>query len=299
MDIKKISASSYQKYSFCQWSWYISYVLNIKDVAGKSAFLGSVFHDSMEEVTKLAIEKKYDLIKDEDIFEKNLSLLIENNKESFEKCSDKDIKQIKSCYMKYLSDSPYSPKNKERDIISAEEEFDIELPGERWKLKDGTGLRVKGFVDRIDRLDKNVYEVLDYKTGQRKEFNPSKIIKDKKTTYDMYYDIQLLIYLYYATIKFSKDNKNPVIIATLDFVRDGGPHSVMFDQLDKIRGINMVYNRFKQIESNDDPIRNKGWHCKHLCYYGQKTGICDNIYSDYVNYGKEYVELTYKKTDKK
>lgn len=299
MKINKLSPSSYQKYTFCQWSWYISYILSIKDKAGKAAFLGSLFHDSMEKVTDLAIEKKYDKVKPEDIYEENLEKLKIKEPEAFDKCKPADLKDIRNKFLTYLINSTYSPMNKDRNIILSEQEFMIEMPGEKWKCKDGTQFKINGRIDRVDNLDVNIYEVIDYKTGQRKDFNPAKMSSEKKTIHDLYHDIQLLTYLHYGYKTFGKENKDPVIIATLDFIKDGGPYSVAFDQLDRTRGLHMMHHRFKTIEENDKPVRNRGWHCKHLCYYGSKTGICDKTHDDYVNYGLEFVELTHKNLEPK
>jgi hypothetical protein len=56
----------------------------------------------------------------------------------------------------------------------------------------------------------------------------------------------------------------------------------------------MVYKRFKAIEANHEPQRNKGWHCNKLCSYGPMgTGHCDAIWSEIQQLGFEFVTNKY------
>jgi hypothetical protein len=68
------------------------------------------------------------------------------------------------------------------DIVSPEIHFDLEIPHE-WAAYEFVvngktikgQLHIKGTIDLVRRVDETTFEIVDYKTGQRKDWNKNKI----------------------------------------------------------------------------------------------------------------------------
>lgn len=167
----------------------------------------------------------------------------------------------------------FDPRN--RTIIDTEPHFDIEidrpwaeyeyeLAGSKLKGK----LAIKGTVDLITKVDDGIYEIIDWKTGQRLKWDSKENPIPVKTYEDFCKDVQLMMY-YYAVKQMYPDVKE--IIVTIFYVRDGGPFTVCFDE-ETIKKIELVLQQKFNLVKNDespamlDPAQ-KCFKCQRLCHF--------------------------------
>tara|TARA_B100001778_G_scaffold333803_1_gene343234 strand:- start:513 stop:1388 length:876 start_codon:yes stop_codon:yes gene_type:complete len=164
----------------------------------------------------------------------------------------------------------FDPRN--RKIVAAEPHFDIEID-EDWakfdyEMPDGkkiTGnLAIKGTIDLVTEVEDGIIEVVDWKTGQRKDWTTG----EEKTYEKLLTDPQLLLYNY-AISKLFPDYEQAIM--TIFYVRDGGPFSMCFDASDREKFLEMLKLRFQQISRNQTPkpmsyTRNH-WKCNKLCHF--------------------------------
>lgn len=114
-----------------------------------------------------------------------------------------------------------------RNIVQPEQQFEFELPFDwaeyYYDLPEGAvsgRIKLKGTIDLITEID-GVYEVVDYKSGARKNWATDQV----KTYKKLERDIQLLFY-HYAMSLLYPDMPHPLI--TILFIRDGGPFTLSF-----------------------------------------------------------------------
>ena len=182
-------------------------------------------------------------------------------------------------------DGKFDPRN--RHIHEPEQHFDFEID-EPWAkyeyvLADGTkisgNLAVKGTIDLITTTKSGIIEVVDYKSGARRDWN-----KGVDKSYELLMEDPQLM-LYYMACRHLYPNKE--IILTIFYCRSGGPFSLCFDDdtVDKFKG--MLQKRFEDIRDCTDPKMISPKHtdmkCTKMCHYhsnnypGTETSICDHI----------------------
>ncbi len=162
---------------------------------------------------------------------------------------------------------------RQKDIIEAEKFFDIELVKSwatyNYTLPDDTILqgilRTRGTIDLIIQVDKNIYEVVDYKSGKKTDWSTGK----QKTLQDIQNDIQPRMYHYVLSQLYP----NKQIIITMLYINSGGPVTLYYDDQDLIKTEKMLQYYFKTIKEAK-PICRKSWKCTRFCGYGKKT-FCD------------------------
>lgn len=184
---------------------------------------------------------------------------------------DKDQKDCRAWVYKALefNNGMFDPRN--RDIVSPELRFDIEInkPWAKYKYQTEEGLiegnlAIKGTIDLITRLDDTMFEIIDWKTGRRLDWATGK----EKTQEKLENDPQLRIY-HYALQTLYPDIEH--IMVTINFINDGGAFSVCFDKKDLIATENMLRKKFEIIKNSQKPKLNKTWMCKKLCHFGKTT----------------------------
>ena len=120
------------------------------------------------------------------------------------------------------------------NIVAPEPHFDLVID-EPWakyeyeidgKTVDGK-LAIKGTIDLIVKLDDGLYEIVDYKTGSRVDWNSKN--RDRKTYNYLTQDFQLDLY-HYAAQRLYPEIKQ--VITSIFFIRDGGPFTICKEQLD-------------------------------------------------------------------
>lgn len=183
-----------------------------------------------------------------------------------------------------------------RHIVSTEKQFDLEIP-EQWadyeysyrgKNIDGT-LRIKGTIDLITQVDENTIEILDFKTGQRKDWKTN----EPKTYKKLHEDSQLLMYYYAATRLYP--NKN--VLISIFFIRDGGPYTLCYDDVELQTALAIFKNVKEEVNNCKLPIlldhNQQNFMCRNVCdYYKQKINnknVCKFIHDEIQKYGIDAV----------
>jgi len=309
-------SSSMNGYDMCEMQYFISYNLGIHGGSGKAANKGTVIHKVMEILAGLKLyeqenPKKRKLILDDDAVGE-----IKINKSELRTQEFVD-RMLEECYEYYTSkcekdytnadwkfcvewlnealtfkDGRYDPRNQE--IFKPEQHFDIEIK-EDWAkldqvLPDGTKmtgyLSLKGTIDLVVKEDENTLQVIDYKTGARKNWATG---EEKDYEY-LDQDPQLLLY-YYALRKMYPEYN---IIMTIYFIRDGGAFSFCFDDEHEEIFMEKLKKKYTQVLENDlpscvkysnkimadgKPEKNKCFMCRYgkENWPGTNTRICDFV----------------------
>jgi len=310
MIVTYIRSSSYGNYDYCEMQYFMTYVLGHRSPSGKKAQLGTMVHKVME---VLASCKKYlqdhpdektmtivddalgeiEFTKRKLFTKKFVDDLLKTSYEYYQEgCTHKyfpaDFKFCKTQIDAALefNDGQFDPR--ERNIVATEPTFDIPIE-EDWakfsyyineKKVDGQ-LAIKGTVDLITQIDDGIIEVVDWKTGQRKNWATG----EQKTYEKLLDDPQLLLYNY-AISKLYPDYDQAIM--SIFFTRDGGPFSMCFDKSDQERFLDMLKKRFEEIKRNHKPKpvdpRRRDFRCQKLCHF------CKNNWPGTTKNMCEYVE---------
>lgn len=206
------------------------------------------------------------------LFEQSFAYYTAPNK-SIHQYTPRDKKDIWKwcCHTLEYMDGAFDPRR--RNIVAAEPHFDfpIEEPWAKYDYITPQGERLsgqlclKGTVDLVTQVRPGVYEVIDWKTGECKNWG-----NDKEKHYeDFCVDPQLRIY-HWALSKLYPDIKT--LIMTINYVRTKGPYTVAYDESDMADTMKMVRHRFETIKRTTRPKMkspsNKHWFCKYVCWYG-------------------------------
>lgn len=208
---KSLSASAINTYLVCPLQFYLQYVMGIREEDEieegiEAGTFGTIFHGAMEDLySKYVGEIVSREIIDSIIADKGRveEIIMENfRKNRIPEVVGQNI-IIKEVIKKYLlltlnEDKAYAPFH----YIGGEETFNFKL-----ELSDGTKVRFKAVIDRIDSTG-NTVRVVDYKTGKVDVPPPG-------TTVDSFFDREkagcykayVQLYLYALVIDGSKDIK--------------------------------------------------------------------------------------------
>lgn len=301
MIITYFRSSSYNGWSICPQQYFMTYVLGMPQPSGKKAEMGTILHKVMECLAhgKLAVQNGENSFTDEvsgtmpisedtlfnpqlveRLFEKSFNYYSAPT-HSIHPYTDKDKETIWKwcCDTLEYYDGMFDPRK--RDIVAPEPHFDFEID-EPWAeyeyvLPNGEKLegklRVKGTIDLVTRIASDVYEVVDWKSGECKNWGTGQ----EKHFEDFTVDPQLRIY-HWALQKLYPDVKT--FAMTINYVRTKGPYTVAYDESDMEDTMKMLRKRFEAIKANLRPKMkspsNKHWFCKYVCWYGSQKNP-DNI----------------------
>jgi len=279
-----IRSSSYGAYEYCALKYFFNYNLGWSEPPNLKANLGTIVHKVMEVLAcckqKIQNNEPFSFV-DEHIGEISFTKKTLASKKfvtsildkSFEHYSQSDktnnytSKEYDSCEewtwiaLDYNS-GQFDPRN--RTIVAPEQEFNIPIMEDWAIMKDGGRLAIKGTIDLITQIGDNTLEVVDWKTGQRKNWATG----EEKTYEKLQDDAQLLLY-YYAISKLFSQYEH--VIMTIFFIRDGGPFSMCFDTSDYDRFLFKLKKRYIQIlnDINPKPLdkSRKDFRCQRLCHF--------------------------------
>ncbi len=182
-------------------------------------------------------------------------------------------------------DGKFDPRN--REIVEPEQHFDFEIDEDwakyEYKQADGTvilgNLAIKGTIDLMTMTKHGIIEIIDWKTGARRDWN-----KGVDKSYELLMEDPQLM-LYYMAARHLYPDKD--IILTIFFSRSGGPFSLCFDDDTVDKFMKMLKKRFEEIRDCTDPKMISPNHtdmkCTKMCHYfknnwpGTETSICDHI----------------------
>lgn len=317
MIITYLRSSSYSKFDFCQQSYFLNYVLGIREKSNKAAELGTIVHKVMECLAickKLEQEGKPIQFKDEAIGEveqsdiRDPAFVMNLLRLSYKYYSERshnvftekyDWSKCKKWTLQAITElnGAFDPRN--RNVVSPELPFDFVIEEDWAKFNyDGVEgyLGVKGTIDLVCEDSPGVYESLDWKTGARKDWGSG---AEKDYDY-LCTDSQLSIY-HYALSRAYPDVK--YFIPTIYYIRDGGAFTIPFGQAHVEYTTSILKKRFNQIRDVKRPHLNKSWKCSKFCFFGMnphksgeinpRTGfpytICEYIAKETRNKGMDAV----------
>jgi hypothetical protein len=197
-----------------------------------------------------------------------------------------------------------------RTIVDVEPHFDfmIDKPWAKydWTLPTGEKisgfLGIKGTIDLITTHPGGIIEVVDWKTGQRKDWAAKIKSEEVKTYKKLCKDFQLMLY-YYAAKRLYPDAKQ--IIVSIMFVRDGGPYTICMDD-DVVKKVeDRLCDRFQEISTCQLPAMQdatqRDFRCTRICDYYKMVApngenMCKFIHEEIQKRGLD--EVTSKYTQK-
>lgn len=316
--ITYIRSSLYNSWDLCEQQVFLGYFLGWKNSTGRAACKGTIFHKVFEGLAhiKLAQQKgerfAYDevlgKIDIENFAVDNLlykSFLFYQNQPK-KPLENKDLKEISGWVDKALKHKNGMMNPLNCDIVCPEIAFDIEIPHEWAKFNyeiQGQNVEgrlcVKGTSDLLIRVTDKIWEVRDWKTGQRKNFKTSEV-KDLK--YFANKDFQLRLYHYAISKTFPELEE---LLISIYYVNDGGVFTVNFDRSSIEYTELLLKNRFEQIKQTELPSLLSRNHahfiCKYCCDYSQERSggqsWCQFIHEQIKKNGIGYVIEKYKKPD--
>lgn len=310
MEIKKLSASSYSRWSGCEMAYFIENNLNYRFPGGLAANVGSCAHSILETLAKikLAQQNKEELIKTEigevnsnnfnvsSIIDKTYDLY--SNKESLKHLDWKpeNLTDIRKYILTVMTQNKgmYNPLN--RKIVSTEQYIKLEIKEDWSVLPDGTNFSITGFIDLVTDEGNDTFEITDYKTGSLTDFHTGQ----KITAKSLNDNIQVRMY-HYALSNMYGCEKNYLI--TMYFLKFASPITISLSCNDLDKTLNMLKDRFLKIKNTKIPKLSRSFKCRRFCDYGKNafqhptlvtpTQFIDNqvsnvgdpmCYCDYTNY---------------
>lgn len=183
------------------------------------------------------------------------------------KWSDYNWKLCKDWVWKALkfNDGMFDPRK--RDIVDAEPHFDFEID-EPWAEYDFDGIKgrlgMKGTIDLVTAINDDIYEIIDWKTGQNKNWWTGEI---KDLAY-LQNDPQLRIYHYAAHQLYPYVEQ---IMVTIFYINYGGPFTICFSNDDLEKTKLLLKEKFQRIKDTRIPQLNKTWLCSKFCNAGKTT----------------------------
>lgn len=302
--------------------YYINYVLGIEQGVGLKTEQGTIVHKVLEclallkkqhqEDKPLEIDTEYGKIQTcetklhtkefvDHIVERTYEYYVQRSKNAFTKKSFTDCQKWVHMELEF-NNGLFDPRK--RNIVCAENKFDfvIDKPWAKYKFKhddkDYEGqLSFKGTIDLITKVDDKTYEIIDYKTGQRKNWATG----EEKTYEKLCKDTQLMLY-YYAASRLFPEVEN--IIITIFFIRDGGPFTIFFDKQHIIEAERVLKKHFERVTKNKFPrmlsTTQSDFRCTKLCSYfknnqpGTDQNICRFIHNQIKLKGIDHTTANFK-----
>ena len=177
------------------------------------------------------------------------------------------------------------------------EEFMLAVfPEQRFNFALEEGVNLRGIIDLVRNIDSTTIEIIDWKTGKRRDYNKNKV----KTYECLLTDLQLNFYAIAAAHLFP--DKNHII--TIFYPQDGGPFTFFPEKRtiefykDKIKKL------YKEITECQQPSLlssdRSHFKCKRWCWYNAKTVsgenmcVCEFFQREIQKHGLKYVEGTHK-----
>ena len=326
MNINSISASSYKDHDHCPHKFFISNVLKYRYPPGKAAELGKLVHGVLEYlalikksiqdqtwmVDKFGLQTNYKTIEEIDIpllYREIYNFFVEQAKNCI--FTAEDYNKGFTCVNCALESGDSPLKN---EIVATEHYCSIPV-NEPWatilRMEEG-GLKqaqitINGIIDLIVKEDDDTLRIIDWKTGQRKDFATGKVRE-----YESFIeDIQLSIYYFFLRNTYPEYNN---IIITINYLKDGGAFTIPFTHLQYKKVQKKLKKKIIDIKNTVIPVLKKSWLCRFCDYSknkfdnapfefrsgqinkkGEKMCICSHMALEIQSRGIESVTNIYKK----
>ena len=284
MIITYFRSSSYNAHNMCEQQYFLEYVLGWRGQSGKKADKGTIVHKALEVLAVIKKAQQDNLIcVDDDIVGKitvsdySLDHIIDVVYKHYTKSNphhkwvDKDFDECYNWVYKALNYNKgmFDPRN--LIIVQPEQHFDfiIKKPWAKYSYQTEDGLleghlALKGTIDLITKVNDDLYEIVDWKTGKRLDWATGK----EKTQEKLENDPQLRIY-HYALRYLYPDV--PHFMVSINFINDGGAFSMSFEDKDLADTERMLMQKFDLIKKTTKPRLKKSWMCSKLCHFGKTT----------------------------
>lgn len=287
MKVSGLSYSSITNYDMCNFKYYLQAVLGFQDESGPAATIGHISHHILEILSKASMLKHDPASKIwnlDYLFKICFERYYVERPEICEKIDPKKLVDVSKGVVDIVN-SDYSPIRD--NTIAVELPFNIAITDPGFKIND-KHLSIRGRIDRIDQIDANTLEIIDYKSGTRTNYNSTD--RHKKTSEDLYNDLQPRLYHLACAYLFGHFSN---FIVTMYYLVDGGPVSVPFSEADIGITKELLRRKYQAISANEDPQRTKSWKCTTLCPFG-KDGSCDRLWAEKEQVGVEFMTEKYK-----
>lgn len=268
----------------CEQQYFLEYVLGMRSPSNQKADKGTICHKALEILAHIKLCEQNnqpvyvdDILGEINIKKYSLDSIIERVYKHYTdefKHHQWELKDYKDCHKwvyKALEDHNGNFDPRKRDILQPEQHFDIVIdkPWANYKYETNEGilegqLAIKGTIDLITKVNDSTIEMVDWKTGKRLDWATGQ----EKTLEKLYKDPQLKIY-HYAISKLYPEYDH--VIASINFINDGGAFSVCFDKPDLKDTEEIIRKKFEVIKNCKRPILNKSWKCTKLCHFGKTT----------------------------
>lgn len=288
MKIKGLSASSFNCYSMCQWKWYLTYELGFEDRSGPAAILGHIAHSMFETISEAVMnnvpleDPVYDV---EAQWNKWFDHYFLKDPELASQIQPAKLKKL-CTGIHDLFNGEYSPIRD--NTIGVEQYFREPIEKPEFKLGDSY-FTIRGLIDRVDKIDDETVEIVDYKTGQRKPFGKG-FNAEPYDVFSLREEIQPRMY-HYAAKRLYPWAKT--VLVTFIYLIDGGPLMMPFSDDDIVETEEKIKKRFLHIKNNEDPDRNKSFICRFCNFDKSKTGVCDDVWREKEEAGMQFVSNKY------
>jgi len=302
MRVVHCSASAIGSYEHCPFSYFMHYILGMEAKAGKAALQGTIVHQALEWMAKLRKRGKTSVdpmwlldrawsmhtAKSPEIEIRRVTTRIDKETGEFKEAAD--YKKCRVSLETVLADPFYNPYSVK--VVDVERWFALEMPGDEWQCLDKKGeshqFTVRGFIDLVNEIDADTIEIIDWKTGARKNFHTQEVIDESV----LMREIQPRLY-HLAAYFLYPQYKN--LLVTFYYTGDGGPITIALSQNDLAMTIATLHNFLTTVRGDTLIRQNRHWKCK-LCSFG-RNGICQRVWSDLHTIGGEYVEDRYRNLD--
>lgn len=303
MIVTYIRSSLLGSYAMCPHQAFMQYTLGIKTPSGLAAEKGNVIHKVMEGLAHLKKAQQdgksefesegLGTVKVEDAEPSRLLVLAYEYYKGMSQniWTEKDWKECVKWLNICLESNNGAFDPRKCDIIEPEKRFDITIPDDwaayEYYLPNGEHIKgqlsIKGTIDLLIDVGDNTIEIVDYKTGQRKDWATG----EKKDFKKLCKDQQLLLYFYACSLLYPDKD----ILVTIFYVRDGGPFTIAMDKEHRDAAEFMLKNRFKEMNRVLIPRRDIDFKCKRWCFFGTNSypgtsqTYCDHIHHEILRKG--------------
>lgn len=279
MKITSISPSSAGTYQDCSWKYYLQKIIGYPSTASPKMACGTVVHKVCELLAKFKQRNKTASVFCDPDYLLDISIKHVFKKEGLEYTKE----HVDFCrkQLKVILKSPYSPL--EREVLFTEHGFELQIKRPGLELDGDNYFVIRGIIDRVDLIDEDTIEVLDYKTGKNSDWNTG-IRKDFDT---LKHDLQMQVYELAIRRLFPQYKYR---MLTMFFTDDGGPVTTHFEDKDDEMIIDEIRRIFHKIKNDDFPRRLKDdftrkeqhFKCKFVCEFGSKyKNTCDGLYRQF------------------
>lgn len=209
------SISMLEKYRSCPYRHFLTYGIRAKrekELAEEGADLGSLVHEVMDQLTRYAKKEAGELGK---LTDQQIDAFVDSYLEEKREThnygyfnASKKNGMLLHTVAQMVKQSAQAAKNQVQQVhVSASEQHMLSSKGDFFTvaLEDGTVIRLKGIIDRVDQIqweDREYIRIVDYKTSQQ-DFDFTRFCHGLA--------LQLVVYLKFAVEQYQKATRSTVL----------------------------------------------------------------------------------------